>query len=76
VVPALQVVAWLLPPTYGITLLRNVMLRGMGFQPLLLIGLVGIGVVLLAGSWVLLRRRLEPARTRAGGGEARASTRG
>lgn len=61
VVPALEVVAWLLPPTYGITLLRDVMLRGVGLQPLPILGLVAIGAALLVVSWVLLRRRVEPA---------------
>lgn len=60
VVPAVQVVAWLLPATYGMALLRGVMLRGAPLQPLLLLGLVGIAAILLAVSWVLLRRRFEP----------------
>lgn len=64
IVPALRVVAWLLPPTYGITLLRDVMLRGTALPPLLLLGLVGIGAAFLAVSWLLLRRRLEPVRGR------------
>lgn len=61
VVPAVQTVAWLLPPTYGIALLRNIMLRGSAVQPLLFVGLVGVGAALFVISWVLLRRRLEPA---------------
>lgn len=61
VVPSLQVVAWLLPPTYGMALLRDVMLRGTGLELRLLLGLFGIGIALLVVSWVLLRRRLEPA---------------
>lgn len=64
VLPALQVVAWLLPPTYGIALLRDVMLRGTAPQPLVLLGLVAIGAGLLGVSWLLLRRRLEPAGAR------------
>jgi len=64
VVPALRGLAWLLPPTYGIALLRDVMLRGTDLQPLLLLRLVAIGAVLMAVSWVLLRRRLEPAGAR------------
>lgn len=64
VIPLLETVAWLLPATYGIELLRGVMLRGIGPQPTVLLGLVGIGVLLLAVSWFLLRRRLEPAGAR------------
>lgn len=64
VVPALRGLAWLLPPTYGIALLRDVMLRSPDLRPLLLLRLVAIGVVLMAVSWVLLRRRLQPAGAR------------
>lgn len=64
VVPALRGLAWLLPPTYGIALLRDVMLRGTALQPVLLLRLVAIGAVLMAVSWVLLRRLVEPAGAR------------
>lgn len=56
--PLARGVAWLLPATYGIQLLRSVMLRGTADQPLLLAALVGIGGVLFVLSWVMLRRRM------------------
>ncbi|MEX0659477.1 MAG: ABC transporter permease [Egibacteraceae bacterium] len=61
VVPAVQAAAWALPPTYGIALLRDVMLGGTPLQPRVFLGLVGIGAGLLAIGWWLLRRRLAPA---------------
>lgn len=64
VVPALRTVGWVLPPTYGIALLRDVMLGGTPLQPRVLLGLAGIGAGLLLVSWVLLRRRLAPAGAR------------
>lgn len=56
--PLARGVAWLLPATYGIQLLRSVMLRGTADQPLLLAALVSIGGVLFVLSWVMLRRRM------------------
>lgn len=64
VVPSLQAVAWALPPTYGIALLRDVMLGGITLQPRVLLGLVAIGTGLLAVSWGLLRHRLAPSGAR------------
>lgn len=61
VVPMLRGVAWLLPASYGIALLRDIMLRGLSIQPQLLLGLVGLGVALLVVSWLMLRRRLKPS---------------
>jgi ABC-2 type transport system permease protein len=51
-------VAWLVPATYGIELLREIMLRGSTGQPLLLVALLAIGVALAILSWVGLRRRM------------------
>lgn len=61
VVPLLRGVAWLLPASYGIALLRDIMLRGLAIQPQLLLGLLGLGVALLVVSWLMLRRRLKPS---------------
>lgn len=61
VVPLMRGVAWALPATYGIALLRDVMLRGLAIHPQLLFGLLAVGVVLLLASWLMLRRRLEPS---------------
>lgn len=60
VLPSVRTIAWMLPPTYGIALLRDVMLRGVPASLRLLGGLTAIGLMLLAVSWLLLRRRLKP----------------
>lgn len=64
VVPLLRGVAWLLPASYGIAVLRDIMLRGLAIQPQLLFGLLGLGVALLVVSWLMLRRRLKPSGSR------------
>jgi ABC-2 type transport system permease protein len=53
--PTVRIVSWLLPATYGIALLQNIMLRGYFVQPLLLSALTGIGVLLFIIAWLLLR---------------------
>jgi ABC-2 type transport system permease protein len=55
-----RVVSWTLPATYGIQLLQNVMLRGLGMNMLLFWGLLGIGVFLMLLSWFLLHRQMRP----------------
>jgi ABC-2 type transport system permease protein len=52
----IRVVSWMLPVTYGIQLLQNVMLRGQLPEPLLLGGLLGIGAGMFVLAWLLLRR--------------------
>jgi hypothetical protein len=58
--PPLRAFAWLLPPTYGIALLRDVMLRCVVEQPLMLAKLAAFAAALFALSWMLLRRRVAP----------------
>ena len=58
--PAVQVAAYLLPVTHGISLLQELMLSGTVTQPWQLAALTGIAGVLLVSSWVLLRRELRP----------------
>ncbi len=54
-----QVVSWLLPATYGIHLLQNIMLRGYGGNILLLLGgLTGLGLLLFGVALLLLRHRM------------------
>lgn len=48
---AVHVVSWLLPATYGTRLLQEVMLRGRTPEPLLLVGLFGLGLALFAFAW-------------------------
>lgn len=58
--PALQVAAYALPVTHGISLLQELMLTGSVTQSWQLVALTGIAGVLLMSSWVLLRRELRP----------------
>ena len=59
--PAVRGAAYALPVTHGIALLQDEMLRGTITQPWELVALGAIGAVLLATSWLLLRRELRPA---------------
>ena len=58
--PVIQVAAYALPVTHGISLLQELMLTGTVTQSWQLIALTGIAGVLLVSSWVLLRRELRP----------------
>jgi ABC-2 type transport system permease protein len=51
-----RIVSWLLPTTYGISLLRDIMLRGLVPDPMLLIGLAAIGVILTFIAWLAMRQ--------------------
>lgn len=56
--PAVRVVSWLLPATYGTQMLQNVMLRGFlrDFNLLYSLALMGLAFFVLA--WFLLRRKM------------------
>jgi ABC-2 type transport system permease protein len=56
-----QVMSYFLPVTHGISLLQDQMLTGAFAAPWQLVALAAIGAVLLATSWLLLRRELRPA---------------
>jgi ABC-2 type transport system permease protein len=58
--PAVQVGAYLLPVTHGISLLQGEFLSGAIAQPWQLVALVGIAAFLLLMSWTLLWRELRP----------------
>jgi ABC-2 type transport system permease protein len=58
--PAVQVAAYALPVTHGISLLQELMLTGATTQPWQIVALTGIAAVLLLVSWALLRRELRP----------------
>jgi ABC-2 type transport system permease protein len=58
--PAIQVAAYALPVTHGISLLQELLLTGSVTQSWQLGALTGIAGVLLLVSWVLLRRELRP----------------
>ncbi len=50
------VISWLLPATYGVQWMQEIMLRGMAPAPILLAILGGFGVALFIVAWLLLRR--------------------
>jgi ABC-2 type transport system permease protein len=56
-----QIAAYLLPVTHGISLLQDLMLRGQISHLWQLAALGAIGLVLLVTSWALLRREMRPA---------------
>lgn len=54
-----QVISWIIPATYGIRLLQDIMLRGfVGDIVIMLSALTGIGLLLLVVAYFLLRRRM------------------
>lgn len=53
-----RAVSWVLPATYSIRLLQDIMLRGYLAHPVLLASLTAIGAVLFFAALVLLRRRM------------------
>lgn len=57
-----QVISALIPTTYGALLLRDLMLRGLPLDLLLVGGLIGLGVVLYILAWLLMRRTISLAR--------------
>lgn len=58
IIQPVRAVSWAMPTTYGIILLRDIMLRGIMPNIDLLWGLAGIGVFLFLVSWFLLRRMI------------------
>lgn len=61
-IPAVRVVSWALPTTYGIIFLRDIFLRGLQPDFLLLGGLALIGLVLYVIAWVLMHRLIAARR--------------
>jgi ABC-2 type transport system permease protein len=54
--PAVQVVSWLLPVTYGIQMLQAVMLRGAAPSPVLIAGLLAMATITFVWAWLLTGR--------------------
>ncbi len=50
-IPAVRVISYLLPVTYGVQLLQSVMLRGAAPSPSLMAGLLVIGLLLFIVAW-------------------------
>lgn len=59
--PAVQALAYALPVTHGVALLQDLMVTGSISHPWQIGALAGIGVFVLALSWLRLRRELRPA---------------
>lgn len=57
-IPQFGWIGWLLPTTYGVEMIRQVMLRGVAASPILLGILVGYAVLLGALGWLSARWRL------------------
>jgi ABC-2 type transport system permease protein len=51
-----RLISWLLPATYGIQLLQNIMLRGRGVDVGMISALAAIGVFLMIVAWTQLRK--------------------
>jgi ABC-2 type transport system permease protein len=51
--------AWSLPATYGIRMLKDIMLRGFSAPPLIFLGITLIGIALFLIDWLLLRKKME-----------------
>jgi ABC-2 type transport system permease protein len=56
--PPARYVSWMLPATYGIRLLQNIMLRGRLFNLHAFLILAGICAILFVINWFLLRRQM------------------
>lgn len=57
-IPAVRVLSWSLPTTYGIVMLRDIFLRGVAPSWIVLGGLTAIGVALAIVAWLLMRRQV------------------
>lgn len=53
-----RAIAWAMPVTYGVRILRDVMLRGDGANPADLLGLLATTAVFATTAWLMLGRRL------------------
>jgi ABC-2 type transport system permease protein len=57
-IPTVRLVSWLVPGTYAIGILQNIMLRGRAINVMWISILAGIGVILFLLDWILLRRQM------------------
>jgi ABC-2 type transport system permease protein len=53
-----RVISRLLPATYGIAFLQDVMFRGAGLRLIYLVSALGLGIAMLILAWLLTRRRM------------------
>ncbi len=54
----LRFIAWMIPATYSLRMLQEIMFRAASIDPTLIAGLIGIGILLFLISWFLLRRQM------------------
>lgn len=54
----IRIVSWMIPATYGLQLLQEIMFRGNPLNYLLATGLSGIGLLFFLISWLLLKRQM------------------
>lgn len=59
-IPPVRAVSFLVPGTYGIAALHDIMFRGLAPDPMIVLGLAGYSAVLIAGSWLVMRRHVRP----------------
>jgi len=55
-IPAVRIVSWMLPVTYGIQLLQQIMLRGQAPSLVLIGALLAMGLALFVVAWFMLSR--------------------
>ncbi len=55
---SMRILAWIIPATYGMQMLQEIMFRANPINLLLMARLAGIGLVLFLISWFLLRRQM------------------
>lgn len=51
--------SYLLPATYGMNIMKDVMLRGLPLPPVQIGGLALIGIILFVADWLILRRMMQ-----------------
>lgn len=61
-VPAVRVVSYLIPGTYGIAALKDIMFSGIPPSQIVLAGLVVYSLVVLVASWFVLRKHVRTTR--------------
>jgi ABC-2 type transport system permease protein len=57
--PAVQVVSYLIPATYGIQGIHDVVFRGAGIEPVALAGLILYPIVMAVAAWWMVRRDVD-----------------
>lgn len=55
---SIRFMAWLIPATYGMSMLQEIMFRASPIFPLQLAGLLGLGVFFFLISWLLLKHQM------------------